>query len=160
LSIQISLFFFIDTHQETTSYYAYHWPGLSGNESRLFGNDEEQVMNIFRNYSVKFQSKTEKNPYQNEPPYPPPFLLPAASIDGEVGLQWTGSAGARNYLIEKSVNCKESFQKLAVVQDNMPSGSIIFTDGNSSTPSSNKVYYRVYAMNENGKSQSSNILSV
>jgi hypothetical protein len=117
-------------------------------------------MSIFRNYSSRFRSSTEKNQYENEAPYPPPVLLPVVWHHGDVGLRWMGSTGARTYLIEKSVAGTESFQTLAVVEDSVPSAAIIFTDRRTKASRKSKVYYRVYAMNENGKSPSSNILSV
>ncbi|KAJ3231638.1 hypothetical protein HDU81_003656 [Chytriomyces hyalinus] len=157
-------------HNESDYYKSYHWPGgfglKQGKKNQTgFGADESATMALLTRFSVmsaRAHRGVPANPFFETAPSPPPVMLDAvvnveASV--QVGLTWRGSAGARNYTIQRAKVDERGrigdFEILAQeVTDAVESGSVLYEDLDVVAGSS--YAYRVYGVGDFGRSETSN----
>ncbi|KAJ3315788.1 hypothetical protein HDU76_002089 [Blyttiomyces sp. JEL0837] len=150
-------------HSENFPYEAYHHPGFVAADG--FPADEAQVVPMMRDNALKL---APASPYHTEPPTPAPTILntlATSSVSGSaamrsVDLKWTGSTGARNYTVERSVGgVSGPWTVVTTVADNKPFGKTLYTD--SSIPAgTGGVWYRVTGTGDFGKTPVSSVVQV
>lgn len=127
-------------------YKAYHWPGFASGHAY----DEKNLMALLRGRAFSIDDQTE-------PPLEiprPPVLLPIQNV---AHISWQGSAGARSYSIERSLNPAGPWQ---VVADNISDAAVAYAPlyNDSMAKPGQSYYYRVRAVNGAGQSAPSNII--
>jgi mannan endo-1,4-beta-mannosidase len=127
-------------------YRAYHWPGFNSGEA--YG--ERIVMKLTRSKAYEIRG-VPAPPVQ---PPAPPTLLP---IEDVAAISWKGSAGAQQYLVERT---EQLAGRWSVIDDNVDDAAVqyrpLFNDTTAEPGSS--YYYRVSASNEAGRSTPSRVV--
>lgn len=134
-------------------YKAYHWPGFDSGR----GYEERAVLELTRRKAFEIRGLTLP---AIEPPAPP-RLQP---IDDAAAISWQGSAGARDYVVERAdapqPGATEAPQNWQIVGDGVDDSAVqyapLFHD--DSAEPGRSYLYRVLARNEAGSSEPSNIV--
>ena len=127
-------------------YKAYHWPGFnSGNEY-----DEKGLLKLMREKAYAIQGK--KRPNLSKPS--PPVLLP---INNAARISWKGSTGASGYNVESAERKTGPWEIAGFnISDARVQYYPLFYDNSAKIGST--YYYRVIAVNKEGRSLPSNIV--
>lgn len=125
-------------------YRAYHWPGFDSGQAY----EERRVMQMVRDKAYRIRSVDPPA----LPPPAPPHLLPIADV---AAISWQGSAGAQDYIVERSGAKGEVWTVIAEgVDDTAVQYRPLFNDAAASPGASYR--YRVLARNSAGVSPPSN----
>ncbi len=127
-------------------YKAYHWPGFDSGDK--YG--EREVLRLTRKKA--YQIRGEALPALEAPVAP--VLLP---IEDVAAISWQGSAGASNYLVERSTSAAGPW---VVVADAVDDTSVQYRPlcSDPTAEPGQSYFYRVTAQNAAGKSAVSNIV--
>ncbi|KAJ3345019.1 hypothetical protein HDU83_004541 [Entophlyctis luteolus] len=144
------------------NFQSYHLPGFSQNTSTGliaptstgFGSDEAAVVQLVKVYTGNSAGKN--NTLFGTVPQGKPTIFSPNKVTGAGGtvayaLRWTGSAGARNYTIERAIGLNGTdFNVIAEgISDAVEAGTTAFEDA---TAASGAVYtYRVIGLNNAGR---------
>lgn len=127
-------------------YKAYHWPGFDSGQ----GYEERAVLELTRRKAFEIRGQ--------EPPAmaPPaaPRLLPIADA---AAISWQGSAGARDYVVERAATEAGPWE---AISDAVDDAAVQYRpiDHDDSAEPGHAYYYRVLARNDSGLSPPSNVV--
>ena len=109
----------IDIHHEGGDYYSYHYPGFD--TASGFPYDEKDVIKVMKDKAL-ITGKTHPTV-----PIIPPVVLNTSVLSSDVlSLRWRGTPGAQTYSVSISFDNQAYTVVDASVQDNKPSGSILY----------------------------------
>ncbi|KAJ3066201.1 hypothetical protein HDU98_010487 [Podochytrium sp. JEL0797] len=152
-------------HRELQGYESYHFPGFG-----VYGGDQVEVVDLMRSFAGG--SRGGEMEGLQAPRIAPVLLTPLVVVGGKsVQLKWRGSAGARNYTVERCVRGFEicssgdntGFHVVAEgVSDAVVEGSVLVEDSVAGgvAVANGTVWYRVVGVNEGGGGVYSGVVNV
>lgn len=134
-------------------YYSYHLPGFKEGDF----NEEKQVAKLLRDVQAKIDG------YDKTPKLPKPEAPKLRSVSNDLKISWLGSPAGEHYSIERKYG-KTHWKVIATnISDGKnkfnPLEDVLFQDSGLQGKTG-QVSYRVIAVNESGKSQPSNEISI
>lgn len=137
-------------HQEYTGHYSYHYPGFPDGDA----NQEQDVVDLVRNAQAQMLGL----PYADALPVPEAPKLRA--ITSTARINWMGAPVGRFYRVERATHAAGPWTTIGEnISDGKnrydPTVDSLFSDPTAQAGST--YYYRVYASNESGESEPSNI---
>ncbi len=144
-------------HKEYTGHYSYHLPGFPEGDA----NEEQAVVDLVRLAQAQMRGLT------NTPPLPVPEAPVMRAIESAENIRWMGAPVGRHYRIERAQKQPrwmfwQSWSEWETIAEHISDGKNEFDPSKDTLFSDvglppGEYRYRIFASNESGESDASNI---